>query len=301
MMRLVVAILAFIQINSITHATDKTVYGSDDRLDYNEVKDQAKTDLIDATAAMIPSSLITEMDNITSRIKGKTLQQYGICEYEKFYNQVAAADCSGFLIAPDIIVTAGHCIRNNADCSYWRWVFDYRVSTSYRNGRKFRLPTKKIYNCKEVIASEYSEREGVDYAVIRLNRPVLDREPLKIRKIGSVTKEDKLVVIGYPSGLPVKYAGGAKVLSNDHSKYFLTDLDTFNGNSGSAVLNEETGIVEGILVRGNEDYEYVRRKGKRCLIPKVCTSKDDCEGEGESVTRISEIHSILKKNKILKE
>jgi V8-like Glu-specific endopeptidase len=290
-------LLAIAFIPTFSLASDKTVYGIDNRLDYTEVLDPIKKELMGATAAMIPSSLITEMDDLMSRVKGKTLQQYGICEYEKFYNQVAASDCSGFLISEDIVVTAGHCIRNNSDCSYWRWVFDYRLSKDYKVGRKFSLPTKNIYNCKEVIVSKYSERDGDDYAIIRLNRPVLDRVPLGIRKQGSVTKKAKLAVVGYPSGLPVKYAAGARVLSNGNAKFFFTDSDTFNGSSGSAVINEDTGLVEGILVRGNEDYEYVRRKGKRCLVPLVCNPQDRCEGEG--VTRISEILSTLKKHNIL--
>ena len=45
-----------------------------------------------------------------------------------------------------------------------------------------------------------------------------------------------LVVIGHPSGLPTKIADGAWVRNNESEYYFVTNLDTFGGNSGSAVL-----------------------------------------------------------------
>ncbi len=274
-------------------AANKSIYGEDNRIDYTELKDEKLKIQAQATAAMIPSNLIREIDDETSRIKGKMLSQYGICEYERFSRQVAAADCSGFLIAPDLIVTAGHCVKSRADCSFWRWVFDYRTSKNYKIGRKLRVATDKIYNCKEVIVSKLDTETGDDFAIIRLNRPVLDRAPLLIRKSGEVAKEAKLSVIGYPSGLPVKYANGATIVSNDHAKYFLATLDTFQGNSGSAVINDKTGVVEGILVRGNEDYHYERRRGKRCLVPTVCSDKAECEGEGEGVTRITQILEYL--------
>ena len=53
-----------------------------------------------------------------------------------------------------------------------------------------------------------------------------------------------------------KVAGGAKVRSNNNGVYFVANLDTYGGNSGSAVFNLQTREVEGILVRGENDYVY---------------------------------------------
>jgi len=272
-------------------AFNKTIYGEDNRLDFTEIKNVKKESWALATAAMIPSSLIRDVDDQTVRIKAKMLSQIGICEYEKFSRQLVAADCSGFLIAPDIIATAGHCVRSNSDCSYYRWVFDYRNSKTYKIGRKLRVSYDKVYACKEVIVTKLNRNTNDDFALIRLDREVLDRRPLLIRTTGAVNENDPLAIIGYPSGLPLKYAGDAKVSSNDESNFFLASLDAFQGNSGSAVINEKTGLVEGILVRGNEDYHYERRKGKRCLVPSLCSEQEGCEGE--AVTRISELLPYL--------
>jgi hypothetical protein len=93
-----------------------------------------------------------------------------------------------------------------------------------------------------------------------------------------------LVVVGHPSGLAVKIAAGATVRSNLESAYFVANLDTYGGNSGSAVFNEQTGLIEGILVRGETDFKY--KNG--CYVSNIC-DVDGCRGE--DVTRVSEILS----------
>jgi hypothetical protein len=80
-------------------------------------------------------------------------------------------------------------------------------------------------------------------------------------------------------------AGGASVRRHDNG-FFIANLDTYGGNSGSAVFNEKTGEVEGILVRGETDFIY---KGS-CRVSNVCT---DTGCRGEDVTRMSELLSLL--------
>ncbi len=94
-------------------------------------------------------------------------------------------------------------------------------------------------------------------------------------------------MIGHPTGIPTKVAGGAFVRDNSNDKFFVANLDTFGGNSGSAVVNSETGVVEGILVRGEND--YVTEGG--CSVPQVCTM-DGCRGE--DVTRITNIKKLMR-------
>jgi len=70
----------------------------------------------------------------------------------------------------------------------------------------------------------------------------------------------------------------------------VANLDTFGGNSGSAVFNAETGEVEGILVRGENDYVWSDENGSRCRVPQQCTN-DACRGE--DVTRITNIKTLM--------
>jgi hypothetical protein len=89
-------------------------------------------------------------------------------------------------------------------------------------------------------------------------------------------------VIGHPAGLPTKVAGGAKVRDASPEGFFVANVDTYGGNSGSIVINARTGKGAGILVRGEADYVY---KGD-CRVSKVCAA-DACRGE--DVTKLSSV------------
>jgi len=81
--------------------------------------------------------------------------------------------------------------------------------------------------------------------------------------------------------LPVKLSGGAAVRNlMGEVGYFTANLDTYGGNSGSAVFNNVTGEIEGVLVRGETDFV---RQGN-CRISYVCEN-NGCRGE--DVTKAS--------------
>ena len=94
-------------------------------------------------------------------------------------------------------------------------------------------------------------------------------------------------MVGSPSGLPLKVASGANVRETKHPFYFKANLDTFQGNSGSGVYNAITGVVEGILVRGEDDFEPNR--AKMCIEAKKCANN---ECRGEDVSRLTSVPEI---------
>lgn len=102
-------------------ATDnKVIYGEDDRLDVFETTDSLHFELSKSTAAMIGGSSIN-MDGALAVVTGSTLAQRGICASAKFADQITAANCSGFLVGEDLLVTAGHCIKSAGDCKSYKW------------------------------------------------------------------------------------------------------------------------------------------------------------------------------------
>ncbi|OIQ16161.1 MAG: hypothetical protein BM556_16000 [Bacteriovorax sp. MedPE-SWde] len=289
------SLLLFLSIFSLIAQADfnKGVYGEDNRLDFIELTNSQHINWSLSTAAMISKfTAREEYDNPeVYRIRSKMLSQGGVCEYERFARQLTAADCSGFIINEDTLVTAGHCIRHEQDCKDFYWIFDYRSGDGYQIGRTLKVSSSKVYSCKSIVKSVNNPKTGLDFAIIKLDRPVLDREPLKLRKKGHIQQGEKVLVAGYPSGLPLKVATDGTVRDENSSQpYFIATTDSFVGNSGSAVINEETGLVEGILVRGDEDYVYRKEKGKRCLVPAVC-AEDECDGE--EITKISELLKYL--------
>jgi V8-like Glu-specific endopeptidase len=285
--------VALYSSQSLTLASPKVIYGEDNRQELDQYTDRAVVELGRSTAAMIsPSQLSPIRGKPWSEVKGKSLQSQGVCADERFAQETAGARCSGFLVAPDVLVTAGHCVTSEDDCADYVWVFDFKVparGTEDFSRTVLKVPNTSIYKCKEIISQSLDSITLLDYAVIRLEKAVTDRSPLRIRQTGKVADGAPVVVIGHPSGLPTKVADHAAVRSNDNNIYFVTNLDTYGGNSGSAVFNRETLEVEGILVRGENDYVY--DPAKNCRVSNVC-EENACRGE--DVTRITLIGEYIK-------
>lgn len=279
------AILACTQVSAI----DKVIYGDDDRVHLNDSEVAAYKELARSTSAMIPNSkLELKYEGLLTLVKGKTLEEsMKVCKDEKFSQVMTAANCSGFLVAPNQIVTAGHCIKNDFDCSNNKWVFDFRQDMLDQGQDQLFVDTNNVYSCKKIISRKLNRTSKNDYALIELDREVKGRKPLKFRSEGKIEDNDPLVVIGHPSGLPTIIADGANVRKNDNDFFFQANLDTFGGNSGSAVFNAKTNTVEGILVRGETDYKYDSEA--KCY--RVFKCKDD-ECRGEDVTRITVIPEL---------
>ncbi len=261
--------------------TKKTnvVYGDDDRKDLYQVDDDKLLTLASSTVALIKTDMLEVLNDNEVKIKGTNFgTRYALCESEPFREQDSAAFCSGFLVAPNKIVTAGHCI-GDANCSKVNFVFGFGIK---ENGKQPKVVSRDdVYACKKVVRSESFADYGADFAVVELDRDVKNFSPLSLRPDGQIGTGESVVVIGHPSGLPTKVSGGAQVRDPSPVAYFVANLDTYGGNSGSAVFNSNTGVVEGILVRGETD--YVTKEGANCRVSNVC--KDDA-CMGEHVTKI---------------
>lgn len=270
----------------------KVVYGEDDRMEIFEAPEAMQL-VAKSTAAMIAPRDLTLNEDGTYLADQSELHSNGICKDDPYANQPTTANCSGFLIGPDLIVTAGHCIRNQFACNNQRWVFDYAVDAVTKEAGKA-IPAENIYSCKLLVNQALSSFVGTDHALIQLDRVVKDRSPLKYRSEGKIEDATSIVVMGHPMGLPTKIADGANVRTNTHPHYFIANLDTFGGNSGSAVFDTETLTVEGILVRGETDYAYNREK--MCAEIFKC---DDDKCRGEDVSRITSILELALRDQVL--
>ncbi|MCB0377721.1 MAG: trypsin-like peptidase domain-containing protein [Bdellovibrionales bacterium] len=267
---------------------EKVIYGDDSRFDLWELPQNGWADVAQSTVAIFDFGKLEDMGQyyqIKATTYGKT---YGLCTDEAFYDQPTSAFCSGSLIAPDIILTAGHCIRNDLNCQKARFVFGYDYKSEDKD--PLIIASDEVYSCAEVIHTETNALTGSDFALVRLDREVVGHEPLNLRKDKNLIADNQdLAVIGHPSGIPSKFAAHASVRNNDPEKpFFVTNLDTFGGNSGSAVFNLDTQEIEGILVRGESDFAFDNIN--KCRRAKVCQLQD-CRGE--DVVRISVVLDFL--------
>ncbi|MFI5391791.1 MAG: trypsin-like serine peptidase, partial [Bacteriovoracales bacterium] len=266
-------IILLLSIGS-SFASDKVVYGKDNRTDVYEVESFFWQSISDSTAAMVPKSKMVIKEGMIN-IEGETLKDAeGLCPGEKFENQKTPAFCSGFLFGEKLLITAGHC-GTKRYCETQDWVFGMYQK---RRTNELTVPIENIYGCKEVIARTQNSETKEDWAIIELDRRVEGIDHVLVRTEGKVMPGEPLVVIGHPSGLPTKVSPGAFVRKNENKYFFEANTDTFGGNSGSAVFNANTGIVEGILVRGEIDYESDIVDGKKCSRVKKC-EMDGCRGE----------------------
>jgi V8-like Glu-specific endopeptidase len=286
-MKLVHAFLLLVSLVIVSNqaqANDKVIYGDDNRLDVFESTNSLHVQLARSTAAMIPGTSL-RLQNGMVQIAGPSMSSRGFCAQERFSNQSTAANCSGFLVGSKYIVTAGHCIRSQMDCSSYKWVFDYKVENATQS--LVSVETDSVYSCTRILATKLDNGgEQDDYALIELDRAVTDRDVLQFRTSGRPQVGDDIVVIGHPTGLPTKIADNAKIRSL-RGKFFVANLDTYGGNSGSAVFNNTTGIIEGILVRGENDYVYDNARG--CRASNYCS---DTGCRGEDVTYITNVPGL---------
>lgn len=264
--------------------SSNVIYGSDGRLDLYQVSDDRLKKLADSTVALISNSDLIASGNSVS-IKGSSFASaYNLCSSEKFREQSTAAFCSGSLVGEDTIITAGHCITNASDCSSTSFVFGYAVKAL--NVLPTSVQSSEIYKCKSII-KQVLTNGGADFAVIKLDRKVSNHAVLRLRASGEASVGDPLVVIGHPTGLPTKITTGGKVRSIAANTHLVASVDTYGGNSGSAVFNADTGLIEGILVRGEEDFV---QSSSGCRVSKVC-AEGACRGE--DITRISLVRSFI--------
>lgn len=290
--------LSLFTTGTLAQDIPKVVYGADNRVEVYEAPRSMQA-VAASTAAMIPMDrlklTVSETDsNIrTYATRQSKLKDNGICADDRFAEQPTPGMCSGFLVGPDLIVTAGHCARSQSACQSNAWVFGFAVEPGTQSAG-LAIPDGNVYRCKELINQKLNSFEGTDHALIRLDRVVTGIAPLNIRTSGKIEDNTGIVVIGHPMGLPTKVSDGANVRKNTHPHYFVANLDTFGGNSGSAVFNTNDFAVEGILVRGETDYKYNSAKG--CQEVFKC---DDDKCRGEDVTRITDIIELAQRDQVL--
>ena len=256
------------------------IYGDDDRVELFQVQDATIQAVADSTVGLFTTNQFSNGGNFQTRagvISTLNLnapiygRQYGLCTDEPYFNQPSGAFCSGFLVGPDLVATAGHCIEDSK-CGETAFAFGFHMQNESTPTLKF--PASEVYRCKKVVARELTSRQ--DYALVQLDRQVPNHRPLNLARRTPQANEP-LYVIGHPAGLPKKIAGGSNVRRLENG-YFTANTDTYGGNSGSAVFSGQTHEVLGILVRGENDFVNSNQNGKSCRRSFHCAN-DACRGE----------------------
>ncbi|HBA61774.1 MAG TPA: serine protease [Elusimicrobia bacterium] len=281
----------------LSFAEGKSIYGPDSRLDFFESSAGMQT-LSQSVVSLWKSADVAADASGFKLSTEKFADAYGLCPAEKFREQPIGAFCSGSLVGEDMIMTAGHCIKTEADCKNTKLVFGFNVGKAGAEATT-KVGKDDVYTCASIVkrflggepgsTNPAGQSLGPDYALIKLDRKVTGRKPLPVNRKPALAKGTKIFVIGHPVGLPLKVAGDSTVRDAGKIGYFVADLDTFGGNSGSPVFNTVTNKIEGILVRGDTDF---LRSPAGCV---TMATYEQTGGRGEDVTKIDALSAFIPK------
>jgi V8-like Glu-specific endopeptidase len=248
-------------------AAQKTIYGTDSRVDYYEINSSEIEELAGSVAAMIPKrSMIVKADY--SKFIAVNLGSDDYCEDTNFSNQTTIAQCTGFLISENKLLTTGSCIKRQSDCDNNNWVFNFK-----RNFKSHRVRTadaEDIFSCKKIIKRVNNRGRLVSYTIIELDRST-SRTPIDLATVEKPKVNGPIVMLGHPHGLPLKYSSMA-TSQYVYQTFFKADLDSETRSAGSPVFDKQTLKPIGMYLWGPNDYTtsngcrtYVTRSNNSAL------------------------------------
>lgn len=270
-------LLINLKLTSFADLYTKAIYGESD-LEFTSssrvgtIKKQALS-----VAMMIDNSILSQhiVDSLY-RIDSTSLNESApVCDDNPWKNNIAIGQCSSFLVSPNKVLTAGHCIKNTAEaCSKKSFVFDLKDDFYTSTFGQF-LSSNQIYNCKSIVKHKVDYDSGLDYALIELDRAVQDRDLIDSQRVEESLDLSELYMIGYPLGLGSMVSSFGHI-REEYQSIYVTNLDSFVGNSGSPVFSGPDNKLIGLLSRGEKDFKW--NSQDKCFELIKC-SDSSCRGE----------------------
>ncbi|MBI4557722.1 MAG: proprotein convertase P-domain-containing protein [Candidatus Hydrogenedentes bacterium] len=235
----------------------KVIYGTDDRIDVYEETDPLRLQQAASVCALMYTWDIVDHSDGTFTLRTVAFEDWfgaPLCTTERFSNQpLASLYCNAFLVGEDLVATAGDCL-NAFGVAESVFVFGFEMLDA--DTAELTVDASQVYRGVAIVGRVTNN--DVNYCVARLDRPVTvpGAVPFPLRRAGTVEMGTRVGTIGYPASLPKKLMFGANSQVYDASEpnFFSTNLDTYFGNVGGPVINQETGLVEGLALYGPNDY-----------------------------------------------
>jgi hypothetical protein len=148
-------------------------------------------------------------------------------------------NCTGFLVAPDLMMTNQHCISQPWQLDTAKAVFGYESQPTLVETLSF----SKIE----------AQDEQLDFTILRLSRAASSSWPSAKLSLDPVQDNEKLILIQHPGdqqkvisrvGCEVQTANVTDRPQRANDFYHLCDTD--GGGSGSPAIDEATGRVVGL-------------------------------------------------------
>lgn len=196
--------------------------------------------------------------------------------------------CSGALVAPNVVLTARHCVANSVTTTV---TCDERGRSTNGAHVAGDLPASAVaiytgpapkYGASPkavgaaIVAPETNTLCDRDIALIVLDRAITDVKPIAVRLGATVTPGETIRSVGYgqndraiplgtrlrKAGVPVLATGSG--VSASHTALgpheFEVGRSICQGDSGGPAISEDTGAVVGVVSRGGhcqEDFGHI--------------------------------------------
>lgn len=272
---------------SESSSTLKTIYNTDSRKPLHSSPDLELQRFAGSVALVIPAFRADFSAEHEVTVKADTAGNiFGMCRDEPFRDDLMIGNCTGFLISDTQLITAGHCIEKDSQCTEKLFLFG---NTSSQTAV---FPRSDIYSCRKVI--HRVEKDSGDLVLIELDRAVASAPETRRFSMAPITSlaladvRPELVTLGHPLGAGMKMAPLEKLISAGPESVFLNaEIDVSQGASGSPLFSPASGIVYGVLTGGMSDFEWDPTSS--CVRNKICRGSD-CAGEtfahGKALARL---------------
>jgi V8-like Glu-specific endopeptidase len=155
--------------------------------------------------------------------------------------------CTGTLVAPDLVLTAAHCVGTDARQGINRWFV-----AGWDNPRMvMRVRSAEIKVHPKYKSASKDDKLRYDVATIRLERPVPSRlvTPIAIRPYSELLP-GPFAIVGYHRRRPSAVNGrfDCARIYPPHVPVLQLDCHVISGNSGSPVMVQEDGQWKSVAV-----------------------------------------------------
>jgi len=168
---------------------------------------------------------------------------------------------TGFMIAPDLLMTNNHVIANREQAEQTEYTFNYQLDS---NGKE--CPTHTVLSLPG--GAFYTNAE-LDYTIVSLKDLPDFGSPL-ILKSKQMRRDDRVAIIQHPGGYLKKISMQNNFVAYADNQVVQYTTSTEPGSSGSPVFDDDFQVVAihhsgGMLVEPSTGRKYLRNAGTSAI------------------------------------